>query len=146
MAAGYPIQAFFWLEWGRSNLQLLEKIYAAGGLIFGRLRREASHKSRCNWAFEKKSGDREKASPNQLRVDDSKAKIFLKWLKIMVSVKKGMPLHQAKGRDQAVDGLADRLAARSKQAIVSCRPHGHGLSSCVEHLEPGQIAPHSNEG
>ena len=48
------MQAFVWIEWAG-------KIYPASGMIFRRFRCEASHKSRCNCAFEKKSGDREKA-------------------------------------------------------------------------------------
>ena len=72
--------------------------------------------------------------------------MLLERIKIMVSVKQGMPLHQTKGCDQAVDGFADRLAAGPKEAIVPRGRNSQGRSSGVEYLELAQVASHSREG
>jgi len=81
----------------------------------------------------------------KLRVDHSKTELFFKWVKITVSVKKRMALRQAEGRDQAVDGFADRLATGSKGAVVPRRSDSEGLSSSVEHLEFQQLTAYPRE-
>ena len=46
-----------------------------------------------------------------LRVNYSEAQMFLERVEIVVAVEEGMPLGHTEGSYQAVDGLADRMAA-----------------------------------
>jgi hypothetical protein len=79
-------------------------------------------------------------------VEDSKAEVFLEWIKIMVSVEEGTALTEAVRCNQTVDGLPNRMAVGSEGTIVLCRGDSQGLSSSLEHLEFGQVTPYAREG
>jgi hypothetical protein len=78
-------------------------------------------------------------------VEDSKAEVFLEWIKIMVSVEEGMALTETVRCNQTVDGLPNRMAVGSKGTIVLCRGNSQSLSSSREHLEFGQVTPYARE-
>ncbi len=72
--------------------------------------------------------------------------MFLERVEIVVAVEEVMPLGQTESGDQAIDGLADRMAAGSKRTIVLSGGHSQCLTSGVEHLEVRQVTPDAREG
>ena len=56
-------------------------------------------------------------------------------------MQKGMTFDQAKGCDQAIDGLPNRKTPRSKRPVVLCGRDGQILASRGEYLELRQVTP-----
>ena len=61
--------------------------------------------------------------------------MLFEWFEIAVTMKKGMAFDQTKGRYQAIDRLANRTAARSKQSIVLRGRDRQILASGGEYLK-----------
>ena len=56
-----------------------------------------------------------------------------------------MSVNQAKSSNEAVNGLPNGVAVRSKETIILRRRNSQPLSSRVEYLKSRQIPPYSRE-
>ena len=81
-----------------------------------------------------------------LWMQNKKAKLALKRIKIAIAMKKGMSCGQTEGCDKAIDGFADRVAPATQHAIILCGRYGQIYSSRAEHLETAQLPAKPVEG
>jgi hypothetical protein len=79
-------------------------------------------------------------------VDDLKTEVLLKGVKVAVAVKQGMAVQEAKACDEAVNCLADGMAAPSEETIVLRGNYREFFASGWKDGEPGEFAPDTPEG
>ena len=71
--------------------------------------------------------------------------MLFKWFEVAVTMKKGMAFDQTKGRYQAIDRLANRATARSKESVVLCGFDRKILDPSGKYLKLRQPAPDTSE-
>jgi hypothetical protein len=82
----------------------------------------------------------------RLWVDNLKAELLFEEIEVAVAMQQGMTFQNAKTGDEAVDRLANGMAARPEATIVLRGNDGEAFSASREDGESGELAPDAPEG